>query len=94
MSKVTVPMAHKLIGGTLATVIGGWAFWKAGRDFEFIKFEPRSPEEIEKLKEQGFHLLMKQGDSRNLDYTPEAKERLRQSMKEIHEKQQQSKESK
>lgn len=82
MSKLppSSPMSHKIIVGTLAVGIGIYAFMKAGSDFQFVKFEPRLPEEVERRKRDKIGMSMTQLDQRTLDYTPEAKERIRKSM--------------
>lgn len=80
------PFSHKLVVSTVAVVVGFYAAWHAGRDFQFIRFEPHSPEEVEKRKRENARLQMRQLDSRTLDYTPEAKERMRRKLAEPAEK--------
>ncbi|KAI5956563.1 hypothetical protein KGF54_001038 [Candida jiufengensis] len=79
------PMTHKFIVGTIAIFLGAYVTYKAGSDFQFVKFEPHSPEEIEKRKREKFQTKMTVKDTTTLDLTPEAKERI---MKKVREKQQ------
>ncbi|EEQ36723.1 hypothetical protein FOB63_000796 [Clavispora lusitaniae] len=79
------PISHKIVVGTIAVFAGVYAFWQTGKDFQFIKFEPRSEEEVERRKKEGLGLSIKQLETRTLDYTPEAKERIRRGLEE-HEK--------
>lgn len=76
------PFIHKLIVGTIATVAGIYTMLDAGKDFEYIKFEPHLPEEIERRKLDNSGLSIKYLDTRTLDYKPEAKERLRKLIEE------------
>ncbi|KAI5964145.1 uncharacterized protein KGF55_002087 [Candida pseudojiufengensis] len=78
------PMSHKFIVGTIAILLGGYVTYKSGSDFQFVKFEPHSPEEIEKRKKEKFQTKMTFKDTTTLDLTPEAKERI---MKKVKEKQ-------
>lgn len=71
------PFSHRLMVGTIALAAGMYLLMDAGKDFEYIKFTPHSPEEIERRKREHVGLQIKQLDTRTLDYTPEAKERLR-----------------
>lgn len=73
----TPPFSHRFVVGTIALVAGLYLLMDAGRDFEYIKFTPHSAEETERRKKEHVGLLIKQLDTRTLDYTPEAKERLR-----------------
>lgn len=73
----TPPFSHRLVVGTIALVAGLYLLMDAGKDFEYIKFTPHSPEEIERRKKEHVGLQIKQLDTRTLEYTPEAKERLR-----------------
>lgn len=82
----TPPLIHRVIVGTVALIAGTWLLLDAGKDFEYIKFEPHSQEEIERRKKENVGIQIKHLESRTLDYTPEAKERLR---KLIEEKEQQ-----
>lgn len=79
MSKLppSSPISHKIIVGTIAVVAGAYAFWQTGRDFQFIKYEPRSAEEIEERKKEGLGFQIKHLETRTLDYTPEAKQRMK-----------------
>lgn len=76
----TPPFSHRLIVGSVAVVTGIYAFWQVGKDYEFIKKEPRSPEEIEERRKQHLGLQIKHLETRTLEYTPEAKQRLRAMM--------------
>lgn len=78
-------MSHKVVVGTFATIIGAWAFWQVGKDFQFIKFEPRLAEEIERRKKEGTGLEIRSLETRSLEYTPEAKERLMRRIEEGNE---------
>lgn len=78
----TPPFSHRLVVGTLAVFAGIWAFWDAGKDFEFVKFEPHTPEEIERRRREKVGLSIKHLDTRTLDYTPEAKERMHKLIQE------------
>lgn len=86
------PMSHKVVVGTLATVVGAYAFWQVGRDFQFVKFEPRSPEEIEKRRKEGVGLEIRSLETRLLEYTPEAKARMRAKFEEAKRQQKDEKE--
>lgn len=72
----TPPFSHRFIVGTLALMAGAYVLLDAGRDFEYIKFTPHSPDEIERRKREHLGLQIKQLDTRTLEYTPEAKARL------------------
>lgn len=71
------PFSHRLVVGTIALVAGLYLLMDAGRDLEYIRFTPHSKEEIERRKKENVGLQIKQLDTRTLDYTPEAKEKLR-----------------
>lgn len=85
-------MSHKVVVGTLATILGAYAFWQVGKDFQFVKFEPRLPEEIERRRKEGTGLEMRSLETRSLEYTDEAKARLRQKFEE-KEKEKEAKEA-
>ncbi|RCK65035.1 hypothetical protein Cantr_00956 [Candida viswanathii] len=70
-----VPMKHRWIVGIIAVLAGGYATYKSGNEFQFVKFTPHSPEEIERRKQQNVGLLLKFDDKTTLDLTPEAKEK-------------------
>ena len=72
----------RFVVATIATILGGYVVYDAGKDFEFVKFEPHSPEEVERRKREKIGISMKQLETSTLDYTPEAKERLRRLMEE------------
>lgn len=57
---------------------GAYVVWRTGKDFEFVKFEPYSEEEVERRKREKVPFSIRQLDSRTLDYTPEAKKRLKE----------------
>ncbi|OBA23973.1 hypothetical protein METBIDRAFT_65453 [Metschnikowia bicuspidata var. bicuspidata NRRL YB-4993] len=76
------PFSHKIIVSTIATAVGIYGFWLTAKDFEFVKFVPRSPEEIEIRRKENIGLQIKHLETRTLDYTPEAKARIAQSLKE------------
>lgn len=84
MSKLppSSPFSHKIVVGTLAVCAGMYAFWQVGKDYEFVKFEPRLAEEVEKRKKENIGLSIQHLETRTLDYTPEAKERLRRGLEE------------
>lgn len=82
MTKPSPPFLHKLIVGTVATVAGIYVMLDAGKDFEYVRFEPHSKEEMERRKREGVGMSMKTADTMTLDYTPEAKERLRRLIEE------------
>lgn len=84
-------MIHKIIVGTLATIAGIYVMFDAGKDFEYIKFEPHLPEEIERRKRENIGLSMKSLDTRTLEYTPEAKARLKKLIEEENQKKESSK---
>jgi hypothetical protein len=73
----TPPLINRIIVGTIAVIAGLYVIKDAGKDFEFIKFEPHSPEEVERRKREHVKFSMKTLETRTLEYTPEAKERLR-----------------
>lgn len=72
----------RFVVATIATVLGGYVVYDTGKDFEFIKFQPHSPEEIERRKKENIGLSMKQLETSTLEYTPEAKERFRKLVEE------------
>ncbi|ODV81594.1 uncharacterized protein CANTADRAFT_44412 [Suhomyces tanzawaensis NRRL Y-17324] len=78
----TPPFINRLIVGTIATIAGIYVIKDAGKDFEWIKFEPHSPDEIERRRKEGVGMKMKTLETRTLDYTPEAKERLKKLVEE------------
>lgn len=78
----TPPLINRIIVGTLAVIAGIWVIKDAGKDFQFIKFEPHSEEEIERRKRDNVPMTMTHTDQRTLDYTPEAKERLKKLIEE------------
>lgn len=82
------PMTHKFLIGTIAVLLGGYLTYKAGSDFQFIKYEPHSPEEVERRQREKIPLKMTVLDTTSLDLTPEAKERIwKKQQKMIQEKQ-------
>ncbi|KAI5957832.1 hypothetical protein KGF57_003099 [Candida theae] len=70
------PMTHKFVVGTLAILLGGYVTYKTGSDFQFVKFEPHSAEEIARRKREKVPTKMEVLESATLDLTPEAKERI------------------
>lgn len=78
----TPPLINRIIVGTIAVIAGIWVIKDAGKDFQFIKFEPHSPEEIQRRKDENIGMTMRLTDSRTLDYTPEAKARLKKLIEE------------
>lgn len=84
MSKLppSSPISHKIAVGTVAVFAGVYAFWQTGKDFQFIKYVPRTEEEIEKRKKEGLGFKIKHLETRTLDYTPEAKQRMKQEFDE------------
>ncbi|KAI5967998.1 hypothetical protein CANMA_002766 [Candida margitis] len=70
------PMTHKFVVGTIAILLGGYVAYKAGSDFQFVKFEPHSPEEVARRKREKVPTRMEVLESATLDLTPEAKERI------------------
>lgn len=84
MSKLSPssPISHKIVVGTLAVCAGMYAFWTVGRDYQFVKFEPRLKEDIERRQKEGVGISIQHLETRTLDYTPEAKERLRKGLEE------------
>lgn len=72
------PFSHRLVVGTFAVFAGAYVVWRTGKDFEFVKFEPYSEEEVERRKREKVPFSIRQLDSRTLDYTPEAKKRLKE----------------
>lgn len=80
------PISHKIVVGSVAVAAGTWLFWQFAKDFQFVKFEPRSAEEIKKRQEENIPMSIKQLDTRTLEYTPEAKERLKRAIKEHNDK--------
>lgn len=69
-------MTHKFVVGTIAIFLGGYVTYKAGSDFQFVKFEPHSPEEVARRKREKIPTRMEVLESATLDLTPEAKERI------------------
>lgn len=88
----TPPFIQRVVVGTLAVIAGAYVLKDAGKDFEFIKFEPHTAEEIERRKKEGVRMSMKSLETRTLDYTPEAKERLRKLIEEKEQKEAKDKE--
>ncbi|QWU87446.1 hypothetical protein CA3LBN_001711 [Candidozyma haemuli] len=66
------PISHKIV--------------VVGKDFQFVKFEPRSPEEIEKRRKEGTGLEIRSLETRSLEYTDEAKARLKRKFEESEKK--------
>lgn len=95
MSKLppSSPISHKFVVSTIAVAIGSYAFWQIAKDFQLVKFEPRLEEDVQKRKKEGLGIEMHQLDTRTLDYTPEAKKRLRARMAENNQKTQAGSES-
>lgn len=87
----SAPFSHKVVVSTIAVFVGMYAFNWVGKDFEFVKYTPHLPEEVERRRREKIGLLMRHTDSRTLDYTPEAKDRLRKSFEEQRLKQEESK---
>lgn len=75
-------MINRIIVGTLATIAGIYVMFDAGKDFQYIKFEPHLAEEIERRKREKIGFSMKSLETRTLEYTPEAKERLKKLIEE------------
>lgn len=69
-------MTHKFVVGTLAILLGGYVTYKTGSDFQFIKYEPHSPEEVARRKREKVPTRMEVLETATLDLTPEAKERI------------------
>ncbi|KAK6458771.1 uncharacterized protein RJT20DRAFT_8824 [Scheffersomyces xylosifermentans] len=82
----TPPFKNRLIVGTIAILAGAYVIKDAGKDFEFIKYEPHSPEEVEKRRQEKFKTTFKALETRTLNYTPEAKERLKKLVEENEKK--------
>lgn len=80
------PISHKIVVGTIATIAGMYMFWQTGKDFEWVKFEPRLKEEVEQRKRDNVRMTMRELDERTLDYTPDAKERLGRAIEERNRK--------
>lgn len=78
----SAPFSHKLVVSTVAIFIGMYAFHSVGKDFEFVKFTPHLPEEVERRRRENIGLQMRHTDSRTLEYTPEAKERILRGLEE------------
>lgn len=78
----SAPFSHKLIVATIAMAVGMYAFNSVGKDFEFIKYTPHLPEEVERRKQERIGFQFRHTDSRTLEYTPEAKERIRKGLEE------------
>lgn len=78
----SAPMSHKLIVATIAMFVGMYAFNSVGKDFEFVKYTPHLPEEVERRRQERLGIQMRHTDSRTLEYTPEAKERIRKGLEE------------
>lgn len=77
------PLSHKVVVSTLAIAVGIFGFWLTAKDFQFIKYEPRSPEEVEIRKRENIGLQIKHLETRTLDYTPEAKARIAKKIAEL-----------
>lgn len=76
------PLKGRVIVATIAVLLGGYVTYDAGKDFQFIKFEPHSAEEIERRKKEKVGLSIKHLETRTLDYTDEAKARMKQLIEE------------
>ncbi|CUM68331.1 uncharacterized protein PRCAT00006053001 [Priceomyces carsonii] len=72
----TPSLLQRVIASTLAVGAGIWFLLRVGKDFQYIKFEPHTPEEVERRKREHEGLSIKYLDTRTLEYTPEAKQRL------------------
>ncbi|KAK6462938.1 hypothetical protein DFJ63DRAFT_334514 [Scheffersomyces coipomensis] len=71
------PFINRLIVGTIAMAAGIYVTMDAGKDFEFIKYVPHSPEEVERRKRENIGLSLKYMETSTLKYTPEAEERFK-----------------
>lgn len=80
------PFFNRMVVATIATALGAYVVYDSGKDFEFIKFEPHTSEEIERRKRENIGLQMKQLETSTLDYTPEAKERFKRLLEEKQKK--------
>lgn len=76
---------QRFIVGAIALAAGTYVVYDTGRDFQFIKYEPFSKEEVERRKQEGKKFSMTTTNTRTLDYTPEAKERLKKLIEEKNE---------
>lgn len=87
MSKLppSSPISHKIFVGTIAVCAGMYAFWQVGKDYEFVKFEPHLKEEVERRRREKVGISIQHLDTRTLDYTPEAKDRLRREFQKLNE---------
>lgn len=74
------PFAHRVVVGTLAVLAGAYVVYDTGKDFQFVKFEPHSEEEIARRKRDNVPMLMKHLETCTLDYTAEAKEKYKKAL--------------
>lgn len=70
----------RTLAGLAATAIGAYVVMDTGKDLEFVKYTPHSPQEVERRKRENVGMSLKQLETCTLDYKPEAKERLRRLM--------------
>ncbi|CAN3359336.1 hypothetical protein DICA3_D03180 [Diutina catenulata] len=90
----TPPMTHRIVVGTIAVLAGIWLVKDAGKDFQWVKFTPHSPEEVERRKRENVPMSMSMTEERTLEYTTEARERLRKLVEQQQDKEQQQATSK
>lgn len=72
----------RTIAGLVATALGAYVVMDTGKDLEFVKYTPHSPQEVERRKKENVGMSLKQLETCTLDYKPEAKERLKRLMQE------------
>lgn len=76
------PLRGRIIVATLAILLGAYVTYETSKDFEFVKFVPHSPEEVERRKREHIGMSIKHLETRTLDYKPEVKERIKKMMEE------------
>lgn len=76
----TPPMFNRIVVGIIATVAGAWMVKETGKDFQFVTFTPFSEDEVQRRKEQKIGMSMRSSDQLTLDYTPEAKDKIRRKL--------------
>ncbi|MCH0628453.1 hypothetical protein JNB11_00465 [Kocuria palustris] len=74
------PFTHRVVVSTLAVLAGIWVIKSLGSDFQWVKFEPHPPEEIERRQRENVPLKMLMADERTLEYTPEARKRFEEGL--------------
>ena len=72
------PTWHRVLVATVAVALGVWTTKEFLRNYLFVTYTPFSEEEVERRQQENLKWKVKTLDTCTLEYTPEAKETLRQ----------------